>query len=310
MFAPTLPTESAQPLHVARFFSDDDLLVADTASRLAPFLEAGCAVLVIATATRGRAITAALGGLGIDIAAAASDGRFALEDAQSLLAEFVEDGLEHGTVDPARFDATVGERVRALLGGTLPVCAYGEMVCLLWEAGNVSGAIDLERLWNELGAGSGFSLLCSYRVLPDASGIEHDVEAVCAEHSGVIEETKVAQWFPKELASPGRARRFVASALSAWGLAASTDVAVLVTSELATNALNHAESEFYVTVSLVPGAIRITVSDPSTAEPEHRRDQALTEISGRGLVIVDALAERWGTDATPTGKVVWAEIAR
>ena len=44
-----------------------------------------------------------------------------------------------------------------------PVSIYGEMVNLLWERGDVMAAMRLEGLWNELGAGIDFSLLCGYR---------------------------------------------------------------------------------------------------------------------------------------------------
>ena len=74
-----------------------------------------------------------------------------------------------------------------------PVRVYGEMVALLWEAGLVTAAIDVEALWNEIAARYSFSLLCGY---PAASvaGPEHAdaLALVCGAHSDV---------FPSELLS-------------------------------------------------------------------------------------------------------------
>lgn len=85
-----------------------------------------------------------------------------------------------------------------------------------------------------------------------------------------------------------------------------TDVAALLTSELATNALNYAGSEFTVEIR-VGTPLRIDVIDSSTALPalQPSSDQ---RPGGRGLLIVDALAAFVGHRAPPSGKSVWFEL--
>jgi anti-sigma regulatory factor (Ser/Thr protein kinase) len=109
--------------------------------------------------------------------------------------------------------------------------------------------------------------------------------------------------------SPGQARHFVANTLAAWGYrGAVLDDAALIASELATNAVLHARTEFTVVVSRRPGGnIRIAVGDTSLMRPRPRRGGPL-ETSGRGLRLVEALAGEWGADVLPDGKVIWAEL--
>jgi anti-sigma regulatory factor (Ser/Thr protein kinase) len=110
--------------------------------------------------------------------------------------------------------------------------------------------------------------------------------------------------------SPGLARRVARDALTTWQLTDLTDTAVLLISELVTNAVLHARTggsglalhlEFHGTV------LRIEVHDADLRVPEPRVPATLDQ-SGFGFVIVDALADRWGVRETTLGKAVWAEL--
>jgi len=83
----------------------------------------------------------------------------------------------------------------------------------------------------------------------------------------------------------------------------------LLVSELVTNALLHARSEVVVSVSVTAQAVRIEVWDTSRAAPVSRH-YAPEATTGRGLVLVEALADAWGTDVGPRGKTVWFELAQ
>jgi DNA-binding NarL/FixJ family response regulator len=114
---------------------------------------------------------------------------------------------------------------------------------------------------------------------------------------------------PRALTSAALARRFVSETLSAWDLDKLRDAALLVTSELAANAITHADSAFRIRLSLTPSAVRIDVVDQGAGAPEPQVQSASAE-HGRGLLIIDAMTAAWGIeDADGLGKVVWAELA-
>jgi anti-sigma regulatory factor (Ser/Thr protein kinase) len=78
----------------------------------------------------------------------------------------------------------------------------------------------------------------------------------------------------------------------------------LMTSELATNSVRHARSDFELVVHLSPDEIRVEVSDHGQGQPVPRSPTP-QEQSGRGLQIVQQLAEDWGVAPSPNGKLVW-----
>lgn len=88
------------------------------------------------------------------------------------------------------------------------------------------------------------------------------------------------------------------------------DTAALLTTELVSNAIRHTGDELALTVRLQAGVLRVGVSDSS-----HRRPQLVQagsrDTSGRGLHLVEALADRWGVDpdGRGLGKTVWFELA-
>ena len=112
---------------------------------------------------------------------------------------------------------------------------------------------------------------------------------------------------PPDTQSPWRARRFVAETL---GDATPTvaDVVSLLVSEIVTNAVLHARTEVHVSIDLDRDTVRVEVADECVAGPavRHVTRQAAT---GRGMKLVEQLADRWGTEPRDGGKVVWFELA-
>ena len=121
--------------HVVQFYGHDADLVDVVASYLSAAVLDGDAVIVIATPEHRAAFEAAMAAAGVDAELAAAGGRRIVLDAADTLARFMTDDVP----DPAAFDAVVGGLVRDAASGG-PVRAYGEMVALLWDAGNVTGA--------------------------------------------------------------------------------------------------------------------------------------------------------------------------
>lgn len=109
------------------------------------------------------------------------------------------------------------------------------------------------------------------------------------------------------------ARFELRKALAGWGLGVLEESAVLVLSELLTNAGRHARvspgREIETWFQPLPGGLRIEVHDASSEKPEPRVADADAE-EGRGLALVAALADEWGVaDRDGVGKLVWAELS-
>ena len=109
-------------------------------------------------------------------------------------------------------------------------------------------------------------------------------------------------------AQVGQARRIVAEHLVEWGLDGDTrDVAVLLVSELVTNALQHGRQPMRLVADNGPDTLRVEIYDGGDGRPAIRPVRA-DEPGGRGLRLVDALATRWETTLGPDGKCVWFEL--
>jgi anti-sigma regulatory factor (Ser/Thr protein kinase) len=108
----------------------------------------------------------------------------------------------------------------------------------------------------------------------------------------------------------GLARGEVRSSLTSWGLERLEDTAVLLVSELVSNAVLHARhdgSELTLRIADAGTWLRIEVSDGDPRPPRPQSPVALDE-SGFGLVLVESLAAKWGVDQDTTGKTVWIEL--
>lgn len=119
-----------------------------------------------------------------------------------------------------------------------------------------------------------------------------------------------SETLPASEESAEAARKLVRTALAAWHLDELTDSGVLLVTELVANAVKHTNTRNIRVVVSRPSArfVRIGVVDKARALPQMVKpgDDLLT--SGRGLLLIDALAERWGTDIYRWGKQVWAEL--
>ncbi len=115
---------------------------------------------------------------------------------------------------------------------------------------------------------------------------------------------------PSRPESAATARRLVqVVALRQWCLPAkTTEDAVLLVSELVGNAVRHTGARvFGLRMRHRRGWIRVEVRDPSRGLPCLMPVQDL-DVSGRGLFLVDTLADRWGVDLLPRGKTTWFEM--
>ncbi|GAA0435445.1 ATP-binding protein [Streptomyces luteireticuli] len=110
----------------------------------------------------------------------------------------------------------------------------------------------------------------------------------------------------------GRARRWARSRLAGCGIGLDDSLAealILVISELVTNAVVHTGCPAVLRMFFPGGTVRVEVADFS-ARPPRRRCAGGDETGGRGLELVDGLADRWGWQPEGAGKRIWCEIDR
>jgi len=122
--------------------------------------------------------------------------------------------------------------------------------------------------------------------------------------------TTTRRFTPNE-GSVGAARSFATEAVAGLPTEVREAVALMV-SELATNALVHGGGGFDVSVDRTEGALFVAVADRGSGRPT-ARTPGVTELHGRGLQIVDRLADEWGVAPTggdrAGGKSVWFRLA-
>lgn len=112
-----------------------------------------------------------------------------------------------------------------------------------------------------------------------------------------------------DLRSPAEARRFVGRVLTPLLGREDVETAMLVTSELVTNAALHAGTECELVLRrLRKGVLQIRVSDFDPSSASGRRTLGDELSGGRGLRLLEVLCTRWGVDRDPQGKTVWCDL--
>ena len=302
--------------HAVSFYVRDQDVVDELARFVAQGLHEGGRAVVVATPQHRKALVETLRALGLDPDVPPAAGQLVLLDAQKTLRSFT----TASGLDRDRFLATVGQCVIDAGADGAPVRVFGEMVGLLWDAGDVQGAIALEAMWNALIAQHDFDLMCGYHASLIETSSLRDVRAVCDQHSSVhahqqdappdSDHAQSSRMFLPVSESVRSSRWFVAAALRRLQADHLVHDATVIVSELATNAVRHARSPFRVSVDGSVSAVCISVQDAGdghaglpTIAPD---DQAL---DGRGMAIIEALSHRWGYDALSDGTIVWAQLA-
>lgn len=300
----------ADGAHVVQVYDRDEDLLGLAGGYLAASLVEGDAVIVMAAPSHCEMFRGALVSAGVDVEAAEGAGALLLVDAVEVANRLVIDGR----LDVEVFDDVVARPVRQAAVAGRSVRVYGEIVAVMWEVGNVAGAIELERLWNQLGDQVPFALFCAYpSKLVSGTDVDGSFAEVCRLHSQVVEAgpaqsmAEATESFEGTPRGPRMARSFVTEVLQRWDRHDLVDDGAVVVSELATNAVVHAGSGFTVGLSRWNGAIRVEVTDSSGEAPQ-LQEPGVAATSKRGLYLVDAIARRWGHAVAPGGKVVWAEI--
>ena len=167
--------------HVVLFYRDEQELTERVSEYLLPAIHDGGVAIVVATPDHRRSFDRYLADAGVDVAAACARGAYLAPDASETMRGFMV-----AWPDPAGFWQAVSPMLRQAAKAGRPVRVFGEMVALLWDAGLTDAAIEVEAMWNELGAQYPFSLLCAYPALPAACADQLDaLTEVCHAHTQV-----------------------------------------------------------------------------------------------------------------------------
>jgi hypothetical protein len=168
MSTPTTPSGDWKALlespgerdHTVQLYSDLGFLTNAVGYYAGSGLTRGDAVIFVATPEHRQAFSQRLTANGFDVERLQARGQLTILDAADTLSGFMVNGMP----DAKRFIPLVGGVIEAArAGGRYPkVRAYGEMVNLLWQKGELPAALRLEELWNELATTHAFSLHCAY----------------------------------------------------------------------------------------------------------------------------------------------------
>ncbi len=168
--------------HVVLFYQEEQELTERVSEYLLPAIQDGGVAIVVATPDHRRSFEGYLAGAGVDVAAACARGAYLAPDASETMRDF----MVAGWPDPASFWQVISPLLRQAVKAGQPVRVFGEMVSLLWDASLIDAAIEVEAMWNELGAQYPFSLLCAYPAQPAAGARELDaLTEVCRAHTQV-----------------------------------------------------------------------------------------------------------------------------
>ncbi|MGW3124107.1 SpoIIE family protein phosphatase [Streptomyces sp. NPDC001107] len=143
-------------------------------------------------------------------------------------------------------------------------------------------------------------------LLPDAEGHDDDVTLLLAQLPAAPLDIARKE-LPAIASAVSAGRSFVVETLAAWGCAHKADDAKLLVSEVLTNSVQHAEGPVVLHLRHTATELAVEISDHSPHLPEPRL-AAQDDESGRGLILVDTLADNWGVRPDEQGKTTWFSL--
>jgi anti-sigma regulatory factor (Ser/Thr protein kinase) len=144
-------------------------------------------------------------------------------------------------------------------------------------------------------------------MLPEATQHEDDV-ALLLVRTPAHQGERATLDITREPSAVPNTRHFVQAKLAEWELDEDpAQTAVLLATELATNAVRHGRGQIRLRLRRTYHALYIEVDDDGSALPDRRHADNNDE-GGRGLLLVEALSEAWGTRPLDHGKSVWCAV--
>ncbi|MGR6974598.1 SpoIIE family protein phosphatase [Streptomyces cynarae] len=189
----------------------------------------------------------------------------------------------------------------------------GTVVALTTDGLVESADVDIEdglaRIAGELSAADPAHLgLVADALLAEANRSD-DVALLLVRYDGMAMLPLRESWTVWRVPEAVRhARRFTRRTLRSWGVPEETDTVLLVVSELVTNALVHTDGQVRLDLTLSNHRLRVAVADSSPRTPVKPTSIGWEATGGRGIVLVEAMSDTWGTLPVSGGKQVWADI--
>ncbi len=168
----------------------------------------------------------------------------------------------------------------------------------------------MDRLARELAAADPAHLGLVADALLTGAHRGDDVALLLMRYDGMAVRPLRESWTVWRVPEAARhARRFTRRTLRAWDVPGDTvDAALLVVSELVTNALVHTGGPVRLDLSLVGHRLRLAVADSSPRSPAQPTSIGWEATGGRGILLVEAVSAAWGTVPVSGGKQVWADL--
>jgi hypothetical protein len=302
---------SVPATHLVQFYSGVRQLAQGLSSLFADSLLRGEAVVVVAAPDHRDALDSALSDAGVDLTTEYRSGRYITLDAEETLGRF----MTSTGPDPDLFRSAVVSTLERARRHTGSVNAYGEMVGVLAERGDLAAALELESLWHEVLQRQPLRLLCGYprEVVGDVSPAFDDI---CSTHDGVVVSRQATQPslsatldLPLGPTAAAAARRATRDVLAAWpGVDPATLAAAgLVVTELVAAAARTRSARISLAVALDDGHVLIAVTDAEGRRPPHVPEADFTA-AGRSFAVLSKVVQAWGVECVAEGTRVWAKL--
>ncbi|MCD9874524.1 SpoIIE family protein phosphatase [Streptomyces guryensis] len=168
----------------------------------------------------------------------------------------------------------------------------------------------MERLAQELSASDPAHLGLVADALLGSARRSDDVALLLLRYDGMALRPLRESWTVWRVPEAvGHTRRFTRRTLRAWGVTRDDmDAVLLVVSELVTNALVHTDGQVRLDLMLLDNRLRVSAADSSPRTPVKPTSIGWEATGGRGILLVEAMSEAWGTVPVSGGKQVWAEL--
>jgi hypothetical protein len=146
--------------HIVQLYQDQDFLNSAVCRFIGAGLANGECIILFPTLTHWIAFGKRLEAEGVDVNAARERGQLTVVEANELLPRFMRDAMP----DPPVFNAVIGDifRQARARGSYQKVRAWGELVDVLWERGDVAASMNLEDMFDQLNKKIGIAMFCSY----------------------------------------------------------------------------------------------------------------------------------------------------